>query len=401
MRIGYLDCFSGISGDMFLAALIGAGWPRAELERLPERIGLEGVRIAIGEARRGPFVGTRVTVEAPAAQPHRHLHHIRAMIQRGDLAEVVKQRALAVFERLAAAEAEVHGSTIEKVHFHEVGAVDALVDVIGAIEGLRALGIDELYASPLRLGRGAVRSEHGLIPVPAPATTLLLRGVPVELPDIEAELVTPTGAALAVTLVTRWGSAPVFRLTGIGVGAGGRDLKEQPNVLRLLVGEREPAAGGLPSRRVAVLETALDDENPQWVGDLIPRLLAAGALDAMTIPTTMKKGRPGLLLVVIAEPERAGALAELLLRESSTLGVRVRTDERYELERRAARVETPFGTVALKIAMLPGGEERAQPEFESVREISERSGRPLREVAQAALLAWERERAGAGSAPRA
>jgi uncharacterized protein (TIGR00299 family) protein len=400
MRIGYLDCFSGISGDMMLGALIGAGWPRAELERLPARLGLEGVQITIGEARRGPFVAQRVTVDAPPGQPHRHLHHIRAMIERGDLDAGVKQRALAVFERLAAAEAEVHGSTIEKVHFHEVGAVDALVDVVGAVEGLRALGIEQLHASPLRLGRGAVRSEHGLIPVPAPATTLLLRGVPVELPDIEAELVTPTGAALAVTLVTRWGSAPVFRLTGIGVGAGGRDLKEQPNVLRLLVGERETEAAGLPSRRVAVLETALDDENPQWVGDLVPRLLAAGALDAMTIPTTMKKGRPGLLLVVVAEPDRARALAELLLRESSTLGVRVRTDERYELERRAARVATPFGEVALKIAMLPDGGERAQPEFESVREVAERTGRPLREVAQAALFAWERERAGSGSAPR-
>lgn len=400
MRIGYLDCFSGISGDMMLGALIGAGWPRAELERLPARLGLEGVQITIGEARRGPFVAQRVTVDAPPGQPHRHLHHIRAMIERGDLDAGVKQRALAVFERLAAAEAEVHGSTIEKVHFHEVGAVDALVDVVGAVEGLRALGIEQLHASPLRLGRGAVRSEHGLIPVPAPATTLLLRGVPVELPDIEAELVTPTGAALAVTLVTRWGSAPVFRLTGIGVGAGGRDLKEQPNVLRLLVGERESEAAGLPSRRVAVLETALDDENPQWVGDLVPRLLAAGALDAMTIPTTMKKGRPGLLLVVVAEPDRARALAELLLRESSTLGVRVRTDERYELERRAARVATPFGEVVLKVAMLPDGAERAQPEFESVREVAERAGRPLREVAQAALLAWERERAGSGSAPR-
>jgi uncharacterized protein (DUF111 family) len=192
----------------------------------------------------------------------------------------------------------------------------------------------------------------------------------------------------------------VFRLTSIGVGAGGRDLKEQPNVLRLLVGEREAEAAGVPPRRVAVLETALDDENPQWVGELIPRLLAAGALDAMTIPTTMKKGRPGLLLVVIAEPDHARALAELLLRESSTLGVRVRTDERYELERRAARIETPFGEVALKVAVLPDGVERAQPEFESVREVAERAGRPLREVAQAALLAWERERAGSGSAPR-
>ena len=401
MRIGYLDCFTGISGDMLLGALVGAGWPASELERVPERLGLAGVRVAVGEARRGPFVARRVTVETPGAQPHRHLRHLRAMIVAADFAPEVRERALAVFERLARAEAEVHGETVEQVHFHEVGAADALVDVVGAIEGLRALGIAVLHASPLRLGRGAVRSEHGLIPVPAPATALLLRGVPVELPDIEAELVTPTGAALAVTLVSRWGSAPAFRLENVGVGAGGRDLKEQPNVLRLLVGEAEgDPAGPLLARRVAVLETALDDENPQWVGELLPRLLAAGALDAMVVPNVMKKGRPGLLLIAIAEPERARALAGLLLRETGTLGVRMRLEERFELERRAATVETPYGPVALKVAVLPDGAERASPEFESVREAAARAGVPLREVANAALLAWERGRA-APPAPRA
>ncbi|HKQ56437.1 MAG TPA: nickel pincer cofactor biosynthesis protein LarC [Candidatus Eisenbacteria bacterium] len=386
MRIAYFDCFSGVSGDMCLAALVSAGWPAADLQALPARLGLSGARITVGEARRGPFVATRVEVEAEGKHPHRHLKHVVEMIDAGSLDAAVKAKARAVFERLADAEAEVHGSTREKVHFHEVGAVDALIDVVGTIEGLHALGVEEVYASPLRLGRGAVRSEHGLIPVPAPATTLLLRGAPVEMPDIEAELVTPTGAALLTTLVRHWSSEPAFRLDKVGTGAGGRDLKEQPNVLRVLIGEA--ADRGLARREVAVLETALDDDNPQFVAALLPRLLAQGARDAMIVPTVMKKGRPGMWLVVVAEPEQAPSLAALLMRESSALGVRVRRELRYELERRQIEVETRFGRVALKVAELPEGGERALPEFESVREAAERAGRPLREVSEAALAAW-------------
>ena len=396
MRIAYFDCFSGVSGDMCLGALVGAGWPAAEVEALPKRLGLDDVRVTVGEARRGPFVARRVEVHVEGRQPHRHLHHVAAMIERGDLDAAVKERALAVFRRLAEAEAEVHGSTVEKVHFHEVGAADALVDVVGTVEGLARLGVTEVYASPLRLGRGAVQSEHGLIPVPAPATALLLRGVPVEMPDIEAELVTPTGAALLTTLVRHWSAPPTFRLEKVGTGAGGRDLKEQPNVLRVLIGARVGAAdgdgAGTPRRsRVAVLETALDDDNPQFVAALLPRLLEQGALDAMVVPNLMKKGRPGLWLVVVADPERAEPLATLLLRETSSLGVRMRVDDRLELERRAVEVETAFGRIALKVATLPGDGHRAVPEFESVRAAAERAGRPLREVAEAALAAWRRD----------
>lgn len=391
MRIGYFDCFSGISGDMSLAALVSAGWPAAELEALPARLKLEGVIARAAPVRRGPFAATQVTVEVRGKQPHRHLRHIEEIIQAAELDPEVRRRALEVFGRLADAEAEVHGSTREQVHFHEVGAADALVDVVGVIEGLRSLGVNEVYASPLRLGRGAVRSEHGLIPVPAPATAMLLRGVPVEMPDIEAELVTPTGAALITTLVRNWSAPPAFRLETIGVGAGQRDLKEQPNVLRLLLGEVASPLG-VTVRRVAVLETSLDDENPQFTAALIPQLLDAGALDAMLVPTVMKKGRPGLWLVVIAEEARATALAEAILTRSATLGVRVRIEERFELERRAARVETPFGPVDLKLAKLPDGAERPSAEFESVRAAAERSGRPLREVAEAALEAWRKSR---------
>jgi uncharacterized protein (TIGR00299 family) protein len=390
MRLAYFDCFSGVSGDMCLGALVSAGWPAAELEALPARLKLAGVGIRVSEARRGPFVATRVEVEVAGDQPHRHLRHVVAMIDAAELDPIIRDQARSVFERLADAEAEVHGSTREKVHFHEVGAADALVDVVGTLAGLRSLGVEEVYASPLRLGRGAVHSEHGLIPVPAPATTLLLRGVPVEMPDIEAELVTPTGAALLTTLVQHWSGAPVFRLDRVGTGAGGRDLKEQPNVLRVLIGDREPA--GLARRRVAVLETALDDDNPQFVAALLPRLLQQGALDAMVVPSVMKKGRPGMWLVVIAEPDHIDTLARALLRETSALGVRVRVEERYELERHTVEVETPYGRVTVKVARLPDGGERAVPEFESVHAAAERAGRPLREVSEAALSAWRERR---------
>ena len=393
MRIAYFDCFSGISGDMCLGALVSAGWPASDLESLPRRIGLDDVRVTVGSARRGPFAATRVEVEVAGRQPHRHLHHVIAMIDRAEVEPTVREKARVVFRKLAEAEAEVHGSTVDKVHFHEVGAADALVDVLGTLEGLHSLGVERCFASSLRLGRGSVASEHGPIPVPAPATTLLLRGAPVELPDVRAELVTPTGAALLATLVESWSAPPAFRLERVGTGAGGRDLEEQPNVLRLLIGDAETSLG---RRRIAVLETALDDENPQFVAALMPRLAEAGALDAMLVPTLMKKGRPGTWLVVIAEPSRADALARILLTETTTLGVRLRFDERYELERSPAEVETPFGCVRLKVASLPGGGSRAVPEFESVRAAAEKAGRPIREVAEAALAAW-RSGPGGGS----
>lgn len=396
MRIAWFDCFSGASGDMILGALVSAGWPAAEVLALPARLRLDGVRVSVAEARRGPFAATRVEVQVDdARQPHRHLHHVTAILDAADLPAAVIAGAKRVFQRLAEAEAEVHGSTVERVHFHEVGAADALVDIAGAVAGIAALGVGRVFASPPRLGRGFVSSQHGRIPVPAPATALLLRGVPVEPGDVEAELTTPTGAALLATLVDEWAPPAAFRLERVGTGAGGRDLAEQPNVLRLFLGAAPP--GPAPQRRrVAVLETSLDDENPQFVAALLPRLLTAGALDAMLVPTTMKKGRPGLLLVAICEIERAEAIAALLLAESTTLGVRMRVDERFELARAAAEVETEHGAIALKVATLPDGTTRAVPEFESVRAAAERSGRPLREVSEAALAAWRR-RSGNGS----
>jgi uncharacterized protein (TIGR00299 family) protein len=386
VKIACFDCFSGVSGDMCLAAMISAGWPAEELMALPRRLGLEGVTIETGRARRGPFEAARVDVRVEGRQPHRHLRHLRTILEQADLSDTVRARALRVFERLAAAEAEVHGETVEKVHFHEVGAADALVDVVGTVEGLSRLGVERVYSTALRLGRGSVHSEHGRIPVPAPATALLLRGAPVEIPEVDAELVTPTGAALLATLVEDWSAPPPFTLLAVGTGAGAREIPDHPNVLRIFLGEARD--GAIQRRRIAVIETALDDENPQVVAAVAARVLEHGARDVMTVPATMKKGRLGTWLVVIADPADADALARMILEETGTLGVRVRHEERFELERRMVEVTTRFGAIALKIARLPDGSERAVPEFDSVRDAAARSGRPHREIHEAALAAW-------------
>ena len=392
MKIAYLDCFSGISGDMWLAALIDAGWPESDLASLPGRLGLDGVTTRVSRERRGSLEAARVRVDVGAAQPLRHLPEVRERIARADVSEAAREKALRVFQRLAEAEAKVHGVSVEKIHFHEVGAADALVDVVGVCWGLERLGVEEVYSSAVPLGRGTVRSEHGVIPVPGPATALLLRGVPVEMPDIQAELVTPTGAALLVSLVARWGSTPPFRVLGQGLGAGSRDLAEQPNVLRLFLGEADAplldeSQGG--RRTVAVLETAIDDAPPQMIAPLVPRLLDAGARDAFLTPIQMKKGRPGVLVTCVCDPGREEELAALLFRESPTLGVRVRREERIELGRYAVEVETAYGKVAAKVALLPDGTRRLMPEYEGLRTVSDRAGVPILEVSRAVIAAWD------------
>ena len=390
MKVAYFDCVSGVSGDMTLGALLSAGWPMEELRAIPGRLRLDGVEIEVTSVTRGPFAATRVEVRAPGRQPHRHLHYIEAILAAADLTAGVRDRALAVFRRLAEAEAEVHGSTVQKVHFHEVGAVDALVDIVGACAGLEALGVERVFSSTLPLGGGTVVCEHGRIPVPAPATALLLRGAPVRMGPVEAELVTPTGAALLATLVGDWAAPlPALRLERVGTGAGMREFPDHANVLRLMLGEVEQDVQS-GARMVSVLETAIDDENPQYLADLIPRLLAAGALDAMLVPALMKKGRPGHWLVVVSEVVDSQRLAALVLESTTSLGVRVREDRRIELERSQTTVKTAFGEIALKVARLPDGRLRAQPEFESVRAAAEKSGRSSLEVHAAAMDSWGR-----------
>lgn len=385
-KLAYFDCFSGVAGDMTLAALVAAGWPAERLQALPGLLRLEGVTIAVTPVRRGAFAALHVDVQAPGKQPHRHLHHIEAILDAADLPEPVRARARAVFRRLAEAEAAVHGTTVARVHFHEVGAVDAIVDIAGSLLGLHELGVERVHASTLPLGGGTVMSEHGRIPVPAPATSELLKGVPVRLGPVEAELVTPTGAALLAELVEDWGPPPPHRVLATGIGAGTKDFPDHANVLRLILAESDSTA--LTTGRVTVLETAIDDDTPQRLADLVARLLEAGALDAMLAPVLMKKGRPGHWLVVVAAPQDAQRLAELVFLQSPTLGIRVREEARFELPRRLERVATAWGEVELKIATLPGGGDRPMPEFESVRKLSVACGASVREISEAAVAAW-------------
>ena len=389
MRLAWFDASSGASGDMILAALVDAGLDFAELERLPARLGLGGVSLARGEARRGAFRACRIEVNVESAgQPHRHLRHIEEMLAAADLPAAVRERAGRVFRRLGEAEAAVHGTSIEKVHFHEVGAADALVDIVGGCLGLEALGIAEVWATPLATGSGTVRAEHGVLPVPAPATArlLALAGAPVDLAPLEGERLTPTGAALLTTWVATWGTPPPFRVVAAGVGAGGRDPADRPNVLRVLVGETDAPAD---RRTVSVIETALDDASPQVVAHVAARLLAAGARDAFTTAIGMKKGRPGVLVTVLCDPADEARLAALLFKETPTIGLRVRREERLELPRSEAVVVLPEGEVRLKVVTLADGTRRARPEYESLAAVAKDGGRTLDELAAAALRAFD------------
>ena len=389
MKLAYLDAFSGISGDMTLGALVDLGFDFEELAALPKSLGLEGVTLTVDEVRRGPFRAKKVGVHASGKQPHRHLHHVKAILEQGGLPAPALERAVAVFTRLADAEAHVHGEPVEKVHFHEVGAADAIVDIAGACLGFHRLGVDEVRASAIVVGSGTVESEHGTLPVPAPATARLLEGSPVDLTPLQGERTTPTGAALAVTLAKAFGPPPPFRLLGQGVGAGGRDPSDRPNVLRILLGE---TAGPVDRRTIAIVETTLDDASPQAVAHVAQRLLELGARDAFVTPVLMKKGRPGVTVTCLADPDRVDAVADVLFRETSAIGLRVRHEERYELPREEARVRLPEGEVRLKVVTLPDGSLRARPEYESLAELSRTSGASLDALFARALAAWDAAR---------
>jgi uncharacterized protein (TIGR00299 family) protein len=383
--IAYLDLPSGLSGDIFLGCLVDAGWPLAALQRTVERLALPADSWSIRQesVMRGPLRATLVHVAATEGDQHRHLSDVRGIIQAADLPEPVKQRAVAVFTRRAAAEAAVHGSTVESVHFHEVGALDAIIDIVGVCAGLHELGVTQLYASSVPLGEGWVNSAHGRIPVPAPATLNLLTAVhaPVRPAPGPGELVTPTGAALLAELATF--SQPRMTLQRIGVGTGQKDFA-WPNVARLMLGE--PVGSG----EYVQIETNIDDMNPELYSAVSDALFAAGALDVWLTPIQMKKGRPGVLLGVLAPAAQENALADLLLRETTTLGVRVRSVHRHEAQRTFATVETAYGEIQVKLKWLEGQVVGAKPEFEQCRRLAETQGVPVRLIYEVALAAAQK-----------
>jgi len=417
MRIAYLDCFSGISGDMFLGALVDAGIAPKILEDAVAGLNI-GASLKVSRVNRSGIEATKVDVLVPGPKErstatvheghshhshdvgdhrgsHHHghgrgLHEIKKIIAAAKLAASAKHTAVAMFERLGAAESKIHNVPIESVHFHEVGAVDAMVDIVCAAGGSEALGADEFVSSPLNVGGGTVECAHGAFPVPAPATVELLKGAPVYSSGIQAELVTPTGAAIVRTLAKRFEPFAAMTIEKTGYGAGSRDFAGHANVLRITVGtalEKNPGSRATSAslETVSILEANLDDLNPQVFGYVMERLLEAGALDVFATPVNMKKNRPGTLLTVLSKPESAENLAQIIFAETTTLGVRRREEKRQVLSRKWQTVSTHFGDVRIKIASMNGTVTSYAPEYEDCRRIAAEQRVPLKMVMQEAL----------------
>jgi len=444
MRIAYLDCFSGMSGDMFLGALVDAGVPAKVFEETVAALAI-GARLEISRVTRCGISATKVDVyvneekelprevfwekqrehahshqhspvelkehnfsrtgtsaphehapqkhahsPAGAPAPHKHEHgrglkEIKAVIAKAKISELAKKTAVAIFQAMGETEAKIHSTDVESVHFHEVGALDAMVDIVCASMGVEALGIDEIVCSPLNVGGGTVKCAHGTLPVPAPATVELLKRVPVYSSGVQVELVTPTGAAIVKILAKRFAAFPEMKIEKVGYGAGSRDLPGQPNVVRLTIGE---AQAGLPAETIRVLEANLDDLNPQVFGYVMDRLLATGALEVFGVPVQMKKSRPGMVLTVLAQPEDAEKVEQIIFSETTTLGVRQRTEHRRALARKWVSVSTQWGEVRMKVASLNGSVTNYAPEYEDCRKLAEAGGVPLKRVMQEAVQSY-------------
>jgi uncharacterized protein (TIGR00299 family) protein len=388
----YLDCFSGASGDMVLGALIDLGLPVDALRGALGSLALEYGDIRAEKVLRAGVTATKFRLEdrrPPAAEnSHRHYHlkGIVNAIRRSSLTVESQDRAIQLFERLAEAEAAIHNTPIEKVHLHEVGALDSIIDIVGAVYGFDYLGIDDIVSSPLNVGGGTVHCAHGEFPVPAPATARLLKDVPIYSKGT-SEMVTPTGALLITAYAKSYGPLPTMKVESIGYGAGDRDPQGTPNVLRIFRGERADAADG---HVVTKIECEIDDMNPQLFGPLMDKLLAAGALDVFYVPAQMKKGRPGTLVTILAKPSAREALTDIVFRESTTIGVRYQQMDRACLERAIETVQTPYGPVRFKVARRDGRELNAAPEFDDCETLAAEHGVPLKVVQTAALQARAR-----------
>ncbi|QDT67269.1 hypothetical protein MalM25_01660 [Planctomycetes bacterium MalM25] len=401
MRIAYLDCASGVSGDMTLGALVDAGVElaaiQAGLDSLAWPEGTPNCRLVASEAKKQGFRATQIVVEHEPEHAHRHLHHIQAMIDGGELTPRARELATAIFRRIAEAEAKVHGSTLEKVHFHEVGAIDSIADIVGAAIGWDLLGVDKVVCAPVPTGSGFVQIAHGRCSIPAPATAELLAGVPLaEHPPsgpIVGELTTPTGAAIVKELASEFGPLPAMTIERIGLGSGQKDF-DHPNVLRLVVGHTSDSPteeAGAP-KTIVLLETNLDDTPGEAIGDCVERLWAAGALDVALTPIQMKKQRPGVLLSLQAAPADAERLAAIVFRHTTALGMRRQAIDRIVLPRRSVTVETPWGPTRGTVATLPGGAgERFTPEYEDCKALADRAGVTVAEVCVAASAAYGRD----------
>src|SRR6202166_4050927 len=389
MKLAYFDCFSGISGDMTLGALVDAGCPadllRAELKSLQ----VAGWTLTTEKVWKNGMAATHVRVKTEDQQKHRSLSTILEILTNSQLAPPVQERASRIFQKLGEAEAHVHDAPLEKIHFHEVGAVDAIVDIVGSCIGFHALGIERFACSPLNVGGGTVKMAHGVLPVPAPATARLLQGAPTFSNGVQRELVTPTGAAIVATLCDSFGPQPPMSVSAIGYGAGTADLEGQPNVLRLMIGDSTEKAVPGYDQEITVIEANLDDMNPQIYGYFQEKALAAGALDVFTTPVQMKKNRPGTLLTVLCLPADVQALMSLIFAETTTFGVRTYTAQRRVLPRESVKVATKFGEVRVKLSRVNGRILHVAPEYDDCRKLAEEKNVPLQRVINEALRSYE------------
>lgn len=385
MRVAYFDCFSGISGDMVLGALIDAGLEPSVLEERLSSLGLEGYKLEFVRVTKQGIAGTKVNVSTEEAHAHRHLADINAILEKSELPVKVVKTAKRIFANLAKAEAKVHNTQPEKIHFHEVGAIDAIIDIVGAVIGLEELGVEEVYASPLHTGSGFVQCAHGLMPVPAPATAELLKSVPVYSKGIEHELVTPTGAAIITTLAKSFGNLPELVVEKIGYGAGERDL-EIPNLLRVVIGRGKTGVDGLHTGTFTMIETNIDDMNPEFYDYLFYKLSVEGAVDVYLSSVYMKKNRPGTMLHVLAPKEKQMKLIQTIFKETTTLGVRCYEIQKISCANEHIPVETRYGTVRIKVSKNNGEIVNVAPEYEDCRLAAIKHNVPIKIVYDAAKI---------------
>lgn len=388
MRTLYFDCFAGASGDMILGALIDAGVESDALVAELSKMDLPKFEIAVERTNRAGIAGTKAEVKVPHEHVHRGLSDILGIIEKSDLSDALKRRSIEIFRRLAEAEARVHGTEVEKIHFHEVGAMDSVIDIVGCCIGFEMLGIERFAASKLNVGSGFVVMEHGRFPVPPPAVAELLKGIPFYSDKIEGELVTPTGAAIISTVCDSYGQIPEIQGEVIGYGAGSRQYSNFPNVLRVFVGETasQPVSDAKIDR-LAILETNLDDLAPQIAGYVMERAFEIGALDCWFTPVFMKKNRPGVVMSILCREEQRVKLSEMLFRETSTLGIRCRDVDRTSLDRRSVTVSTRFGEINVKLGLLNSVVVNVMPEYDDVRALARKHGVPFADVRDAALEA--------------
>jgi hypothetical protein len=386
---GYIDLWTGLSGDMMVGALLDAGWPEEAMRGVLDRIPLEDARVTVEMRKQHSLCGKGIRVDAQGEPPSRPFLDIRRLLSASALDPAVRDRSIDLFHRLAVVEGRLHGCDPDQVHFHELGAIDSIADIVLTVAGLAGLGITELSCGPVPLSRGEIVTAHGRLPVPTPATLLLLEGLPIRWLTIEGEWLTPTGALILSSLVDRFGPPPEMKLRAVGIGAGTRQSSDRANIVRLLVGEDEiPATESIGW--VSVLEATIDDQDPRHEAEAVQRIEEAGALDVHRIPVTMKKGRLGTLITVICRPDREQAIGTVLLRETTTLGIRIRREFRRELERWTETVATAFGPVRIKWSR-PDGRDRPMAEFEDVRARAAEAGVPCREVERAALRQAEEQ----------